>query len=353
GSKDRAAVADHVYDALRRWRSLGWGREDVARARILALAQEADALQAFDGQGHAPPPPTAQERAWLSGRAEALAEAPEGVRLDLPDDLLTDWRASLGEAAAPVALALTRRAEVDLRVNVARTTVQAARARLEEEGVETAPGPLSPDCLRILAGARRLRAAGAYLDGWVEVQDAASQAAAAFAEAQAGERALDWCAGGGGKALALAAQGARVTAHDAAPRRMRDLPARALRAGARIDVLPGAPPVGARYDLVFVDAPCSGSGAWRRNPDGKWSLAPARLARLRHAQAEALHAAARHVAPGGRLIYATCSLLDAENADQADAFAAQDAFEPGSERRLTPLDGADGFYMKRFRRNSR
>jgi 16S rRNA (cytosine967-C5)-methyltransferase len=185
----------------------------------------------------------------------------------------------------------------------------------------------------------------------VELQDAASQAVAdALLPLDPGARVLDYCAGGGGKALALAAQGARVSAHDADPRRMVDIPARAARAGARIEVLaPGT--LGARvFDAVLVDAPCSGSGAWRRQPEAKWRLDPERLAALGALQADVLIAAARHVRPGRRLLYATCSLLAAENGGIVDRFLAETpGFAREWERRLTPRDGGDGFYIARMK----
>jgi 16S rRNA (cytosine967-C5)-methyltransferase len=160
---------------------------------------------------------------------------------------------------------------------------------------------------------------------------------------------LDYCAGGGGKALALAARGAAVTAHDADPGRMRDLPARAARAGARVEI--EAAPAGA-FDLVLCDAPCSGSGTWRRAPEAKWRLTPERLAALTELQAQILDQAAPLVAPGGALAYATCSLLEAENGAQtADFLARHPGWQLENERRLTPLEGGDGFYLALLRRS--
>ncbi|MFT6772515.1 MAG: 16S rRNA (cytosine967-C5)-methyltransferase [Paracoccaceae bacterium] len=347
GSGDRAAIADLIYDALRRRRSLGarLGADDPdGRALMLALAAEAgdpDAL--FNGAGYAPAPTTEAERAALA----ATPEIPEAVRLDLPDGLMDELRRSLGDDLAGVATLLQSRAAVDLRVNVARTDPAAAIRALARDGVEAAPGPLSPTCLRVTAGARKLRAAKAYLSGMVEVQDAASQAIADLADVRPGEVVLDYCAGGGGKALALAAkmQGrGRVLTHDVDPRRMRDLPARAARAGAAVEILPGPPPVRLRgaCDLVFVDAPCSGTGAWRRNPDGKWTLSWAEVEALAALQRRILIEASAFVAPGGRLVYATCSLLRIENEDAL--VVAPPGWTRAETLRLTPLDGGDGFF---------
>ncbi len=361
GSGDRAAVADHVYDALRRWRSLAWPAEEAgARARILALAAETGDPEAlFSGARHAPAALSEAERARL---ATPPAEAPDGVRFDLPDWLPPRFRVAHGARAEAVMDALRGRAPVDLRVNRLKGDVAGARQALEAGGVIAEPVSLeageageageAPMALRIVSGARALRRSEAYLGGLVEIQDAASQAAAAFAQARPGERVLDFCAGGGGKMLALAADmggEGEIVAHDVDPGRMADLPARALRAGVRARVLERAPPASeeGRFDLVFVDAPCSGSGAWRRNPDAKWAASAEGLARMATVQAEVLAHASRFAAPGGRLVYATCSLLEEEN---GAAVAGLRGFAPEAELRLTPLEGGDGFYAARLRR---
>ena len=162
---------------------------------------------------------------------------------------------------------------------------------------------------------------------------------------------LDQCAGGGGKTLAMAARAKlRLFAHDASPRRMADLPERAKRAGAKV-VLTEAPEASAPYDLVLVDAPCSGSGSWRRDPEGKWRITPEALAIIRETQSAILDRAALMLRTGGVLAYATCSLLERENGDQIRAFLAR---HPGwsldRELRLTPLAGGDGFYLAILRR---
>ena len=189
----------------------------------------------------------------------------------------------------------------------------------------------------------------------VELQDASSQVVAETAGARPGMTVLDYCAGGGGKTLALAAELAgrgRLMAWDVNPRRMADLPERARRAGAEVRILSDAECAGLKpvCDLVLVDAPCSGTGAWRRKPEGKWRLTPEELDRFPPLQDAILDAGAARVKPGGLLVYATCSLLARENEERARAFAARHPdWRPDGSRRLSPLDGGDGFFIARFR----
>ncbi|RWR35208.1 RsmB/NOP family class I SAM-dependent RNA methyltransferase [Sinirhodobacter populi] len=355
GSGDRAAVRDHVFDALRcrgSFALLGGG--ESGRNLILGLlrAQRADAAALFTGEGHAPAPLTAEEAALLAAPPpEAGALAPH----DWPNWLRPQLAADLGADFGAVSLAMRGRAPVFLRVNTGRTDRAGAQAALAAEGIDSLPHPLAETALRVISGARRVQASAAYRDGLVELQDAASQAAVAIAAPEGRARVLDYCAGGGGKALALAARApdARIVAHDIDPGRMRDIPARAKRAGARIAL---APPggVSGMFDLVMVDAPCSGSGTWRRTPDAKWRLTPEALARLVGLQQEILAAAARHVAPGGALLYMTCSLLDCENGAQIRRFAERGIFGIVAEHRFLPLgpaeEAADGFYAAQLHR---
>lgn len=407
GSKDRAAVADHVHGALRRWRSLAAaGGAETGRARLLAaLAEDGATLETadavFSGARHAPAALSPQERARYQALLDADGAAGAGAtpaeRGDWPEWL---WETLARSVADPVAelASLRRRRPLDFRVNGLRTRGAAAafgdaapadiarvQAALAADGVETAPGPVSPLCLRAARPAALARVS-AYQSGVVEVQDAGSQAAALLAEAAPGETVLDICAGGGGKTLALAAAMAlaadaprdqgRLVAYDAAPARLKDLAPRLARAGARAEIardgrdlrgLQGA------CDLVLVDAPCSGSGAWSRRADGRWRFTPQALAAAEAAQAAVLDAAARYVRPGGRLVYVTCSLFAQENTAQTAAFRARrPAFEqeplgeawrrvgllgaPPSEPEiaLTPaVSATDGFFISRLRRTRR
>lgn len=344
GSGDRAAVRDLVFDALRCRRSFAaLGRSETGRGLILgglrATGVEPAAL--FTGEGHAP--------AGLSDQESApLGELPELVALDCPDWLAPALRDSLGEDFTSVMQALRRRAPTFLRVNAARGTCAAAQAALAAEGIAAQPHPLSQNALEVTGNARKIQTSGAYLEGLVELQDAASQAVIDILPIAPGQRVLDYCAGGGGKSLAMAARGANpVFAHDADPRRMRDLPQRAARAQASVQVLDAAAVDRlAPYDLVLADVPCTGSGSWRRSPEGKWALTPERLDELIAIQAAILDRAAALVAPHGCIAYVTCSLLARENAEQIGAFRRRaPAWRLVREMRLTPVQGGDGFFV--------
>lgn len=341
GSKDRAAVRDHVFDALRRKRTAAaMGGAMTGRGLMLGLLRlaGADPAELMNGEGHALPPPLPGE----TGRTpEAGAEA-----ADIPDWLWPLWNESLGGMATACADALKDRAPVFLRVNLRQATVAEAADRLRGEGIETRPAPLSPTALEVIAGARGLRNSESFAQGIVELQDAASQAVVDALPLRDGMRVLDYCAGGGGKSLAMGARAdLRLWAHDAAPARMRDLPARAARAGLAV-TLTDAPERHGPYDLVLCDAPCSGSGSWRRAPEGKWLLTPEGLAALQGTQSAILDQAAALVSQTGVLAYATCSMLTAENDDQIRAFVARNPdwrVEKQASWRVT--DGADGFFM--------
>lgn len=338
GSGDRAAVRDLVFDALRQRNSaaaLGGGL--TGRGLVLGLARATGQEALFSGDGHAPAPPGPDE----AGRKPEPTEA-----LDLPDWLLPDLRASLGPDFDGVAEALRHRAPVFLRVNRAKGDVSQAIRSLAMDDIGAEPHPLAQTCLVVGRNARKIQTAQAYLTGLVELQDAASQAVVEALPLTDGMKVLDHCAGGGGKTLAMAARAnLRLFAHDANPRRMADLPVRAKRAGSKV-TLTDRPEAEAPYDLILVDAPCSGSGSWRRDPEGKWKIAPEALAKIEETQAAILDRVAPMLRPGGVLAYATCSLLNRENGDQVRAFLRRHpGFNLDCERRFTPLQDGDGFYL--------
>lgn len=358
GSKDRRAVRDLVYRAIRRT-----GERPVSgRAAMLGLADEDAALVAlFNGEGHGPQP-------IEEGEPRAPASA---VPAWLIPHLYPEIDA--GEQAA-----MLERAPLDLRVNRIRTD-RAAMLSAFPDGV--AIDGLD-DALRLPADSA-IEQGAPYKDGLIEVQDAGSQWLAKACDVRAGMRVIDLCAGGGGKTLALAAamgNDGQILATDIARARLQQLAPRAERAGVTIiDTLllnPGQEDemlasYAGEADLVLIDAPCSGSGTWRRNPESRWRLTPERLAKLQRDQAHLLDIASKLVAPGGKLVYAVCAITGEEGAAQVDAFVrrhsgwtvdsaiADDARWPGRlvqvgagvGRLLTPLhDGTDGFYFARLQR---
>ena len=351
GSGDREAVRDLVFRAIRQRRSArALGEGEGGRALLLGLARADGAPpRGWTGTHHAPAPLSPAEEALFTTAPPPVARA---EALDCPDWLLPLFEAAMGEKVDPVLALMRERAPVFLRVNAARGTLAEAQAELAAEGIGTRPHPLAGHALEVITHPRRIRNSAAYRGGRVELQDVASQAVieALAPHVPPGGAVLDYCAGGGGKALALAALGLAVSAHDAAPQRMRDLPGRARRAGARITVLPGT--AQGQWPVVLADAPCSGSGSWRRAPEAKWALTPERLRELTATQAAILHECAALTAPGGLLAYATCSLFLPENDEQIVAFLARNhGFRWLISHHFTPLDGGDGFYLAILRRD--
>ncbi|HWB45379.1 MAG TPA: RsmB/NOP family class I SAM-dependent RNA methyltransferase [Hyphomicrobiaceae bacterium] len=341
GSRDRAAIGNLVFDALRQRRSLAARMQsDRPRALILAAAPRALGLSAeaviasADSSPHAIAQLTPDEVAGL--HRELAPDAPPAVRGDLPDWLQPSFERAFGEDAATEGAALARRAPVDLRVNslkADRERVMKALARFRPQ-----PTPFSPLGVRLPApeGSARqpnVEAEPGHAKGWYEVQDEGSQLAALMACAGPRQQVLDVCAGAGGKTLAMAAamrNTGQIYAYDGDAGRLRPIFDRLKRAGVRnAQVVPAGDTaalaaLGARFDVVFIDAPCSGSGAWRRRPDAKWRLKPSNLDQRQEEQRAILLAAASLVRPGGRLVYATCSVLPEENDDQIAWFLARD-----------------------------
>lgn len=348
GSKDRAAVRDHVFDVLRlkdTVAALGGGVSGRALMLGLLRYNGLDPSEFFNAQGYAPDPLSDEEQSRGTDRDTASAF------WNLPEWLVPEFERSLGAEAGAVAAALTHRGPVSLRVNLKEADVATAMQNLQSDGVVTTANPVAQTALTVIEGARRVRNTTAYLTGQVELQDAASQAVIdALPQALT---CLDYCAGGGGKALAMAAQpNRRVYAHDSDPARMRDLSPRAERAGVGIqelstDQLRAHMP----FDLVLCDAPCSGSGAWRRSPEAKWSFTAARLEELQAIQQDILQQAAVLLSENGWLIYATCSVLKAENEDQVETFLSRNPDWQCRYQRRWPLsENCDGFYTAHLTR---
>ncbi|WP_137679400.1 RsmB/NOP family class I SAM-dependent RNA methyltransferase [Aurantiacibacter suaedae] len=347
GSKDKRAIRELVYDVIRFCGPV----PATGRAAMLALATESEEhdwlLDLFDGSNYGPAEPAEGEKVAETGFAPQWLEE----------------RLAASGLEAEDAMALLDRAPLDLRINTLKADPEAFDLPEEAEALGFA------NALRLTTGTR-VEQWDAYTQGLIEVQDAGSQLACAAVGAQPGELVIDLCAGAGGKTLALAAQMANegtLVAADTDRRRLSQLAPRAERAGASnvTEVLlnPGreadalAAYVG-KADRVLVDAPCSGTGTWRRNPEARWRLTPRELERLTQLQARLMGVAAELLRPGGQLTYVTCSLLDEEGAGQVEAFLAANpgwqAKTPqlplgrprGTGWRLDPLrDETDGFFI--------
>jgi 16S rRNA (cytosine967-C5)-methyltransferase len=340
GSGDRAGIAGLVYDTLRRRASSAYLMgDDTPRAAALGMlvrerGLDVDAVARLaDGAGHSPPPLSEVERTRLA--AADLTGAPPHVLGDYPEWLDPYLACVFGDERAEEGAALASRAPLDLRANALKATREEAARSLADLAPE--PARWSPYGLRIKlradAKSPAVHAEFAYLKGLVEIQDEGSQLAALLADAKPGEQVVDLCAGGGGKTLALAAAMAnkgQIYATDNDKRRLAPIHQRLERSGARnIQVRPPKS-VGTeladlhgKIDLVLIDAPCTGIGAWRRNPDAKWRIRPGAIEVRLKEQAETLERAAALARPGGRIAYITCSVLDEENGAQIRAFAAR------------------------------
>jgi 16S rRNA (cytosine967-C5)-methyltransferase len=340
GSGDRAAIAGLAYDALRRRASSAWIMGgDKPRAVLLGMLKRergiaVEAIAALcDGSRFAPAPLSDEEHARLAGAN--LAGAPPHVLGDYPEWLDGKLAATFGAERAEEGAALSSRAPLDLRVNMLKSDRDKAADALADLKPEATRW--SPAGLRIVLGADArspaIHAEPAFLKGFVEIQDEGSQLAALLSGAKPGEQVIDLCAGAGGKTLALAAMTdnhGQLYATDTDKRRLAPIHARLERAGAR-NVQVRTPrgsedtlaDLAGKADLVLIDAPCTGTGAWRRNPDAKWRVRPGALAERLREQADALDRAAALVKSGGRIVYVTCSVLEEENGAQVRAFAAR------------------------------
>ena len=386
GSKDRAEIGDLVFGALRWKQSSAWRMgEDTPRAWVWGalrwgFGQSAEWIeQSLVDDPHAPSPMTDVERAALNG--DTIASAPAHVRGDFPEWLSESFLRAFGDDAADEGAALAAPAPLDLRVNTLKADREKVIVALSESPKLKEPPratPHAPDGVRIPWSQGRTFPWGteqAFVKGWFEVQDEGSQIAARVSGAEAGMQIADVCAGGGGKTLALAAlmqNKGQIFAHDIEGRRLAPLKERLDRAGVR-NVQIRAPmrtkdvlaDLRDRMDVAFVDAPCTGSGTWRRSPDSKWRLRPNALAKRLEEQQQALALAAPLVKSGGRLVYVTCSVLPEENEDAVAAFlgsyadftpvglelAGLPAYERPIGLQMTPLKtGCDGFYVAMLQR---
>jgi 16S rRNA (cytosine967-C5)-methyltransferase len=337
GSGDRAGIAGLVYDALRRRASASWimGAE-TPRAILLGMLKRERGLDTeavsklADGSNYGPPVLTEDERKRLD--AADMATAPPHIAGDFPQWLEPHFARVFGETRAEEGAALASRAPLDLRVNTLKADIFKVEAQLSD--LKPEEGRWSPWALRIRLSADAkspaIHAEPAFLKGLIEVQDEGSQLAALFSGAKPGEQVIDLCAGAGGKTLALAAMmqnKGQVFATDDDKRRLAPIHDRLARSGARNVQVRTPKSVGGelddlagKCDLVLIDAPCTGTGSWRRNPDAKWRMRPGALEQRQKEQSEILDRAVRLLKAGGRIAYITCSVLDEENGAQVRGF---------------------------------
>lgn len=388
GSGDRAAIGTLVYDVLRRKQSLAAQMQsDSSRALVLAAAPRAYGLSneaisgLADGSEHVLSPLSDDETAGLARRI-SQDEKPY-IAGDFPEWLEPSLLRVFGATAAQQGAALATRAPIDLRVNTLkadRDKVLKALAAYRAEPTQLAPYGIRIPAPVGAAKAPHIEAEAAHGKGWFEVQDEGSQLAAAIAGAGPRLQILDLCAGAGGKTLAMAAtmhNTGQIYAYDRDKSQLRPIFERLKRAGARnVQVLNAGDEaalmeLGPRFDIVFVDAPCTGSGTWRRKPDAKWRLKPTNLAERQAEQKAVLALGASLVKPGGRLVYVTCSVLPEENGDQVAAFlqdkrdfsvspitelAGMKVASASEDRHgllLTPHDhGTDGFFIATLQKST-
>ncbi len=369
GAGDRAAIGNLVFDALRKKLShaarMG---ADTPRALVLSVLRHDWALPVeeiaalCEPEVHGPDVLSQAERAALTCDA---FDAPDHVRADVPEWLWPSFQRVFGEDAVAEGQALAQRAPVDLRVNTLKASREKALKALAAHGAVQTPHAATGLRIAPPTGAARaphIEADAAFLKGWIEVQDEASQVAVALSGAKPGMQVADVCAGAGGKSLALAAameNKGQIHAYDKDKHRLAPIYDRVKRAGVR-NLQIHAPDQGlgdlaGKMDIVFVDAPCTGTGVWRRRPDAKWRLTPRALEQRQRDQAEVLAFGAALVKPGGSLVYATCSVLAEENEDQVATFmAASPGWSPaGADKRLSPHSTqTDGFFVSQIKRDA-
>ncbi len=346
GSKDRADIASRLYDMMRHYGRLVWWAQklDISPdaqhlvllyTRLVTGQTPGEITALYDGSRYGPAPLDTHEQALLRDLADSPlvpTDMPEHVALECPPAHEEKLRAVYGDSFASELRAMMTGAPLDLRVNPLKVTRDQALKSLEKDGVQGDPAPFCPLGIRLRDKAF-LSTTKAFREGFVEIQDEGSQLIAYLCQATPGMQVLDYCAGAGGKTLALAgmmANKGRIVAMDLEPARLEKARGRFRRAGAH-DIIEVRPLSDERhrkwlrrqkgtFDVTLIDAPCSGSGTWRRNPDGRWRTFGPSLETLITTQKDILDRVAGTVKPGGHLVYATCSLFREENEDQMDAF---------------------------------
>ena len=348
GSSDRSAVRDIVYDCLRSLNSFGTlGGNKTGRGVIIGylLFSNKEPNLFFNGIGYGPSELTPSE---LSHIDLTQNESSPLEVLDFPDCLLDELKDSLGESFYSVNNTLKQRAPFYIRVNLSKATLDEVQLILRDEGIETDLDDACVTALKVLSNPRKVKQSDAYKTGLLDIQDLNSQISCRTIPLENGWKLLDFCAGGGGKSLALSDRfSGTIDAYDKDFLRMKDIPVRSDRAGVAINLLSNDDiRTVSSYDLVICDVPCTGSGAWRRNPDAKWTLTTDNYEALKKTQQEILDDASKLVSGNGVLVYMTCSLLKAENSDQVEAFLLRNSdWEVVFQESFPLSNSGDGFFV--------
>ena len=355
GSSDRSAVRDIVYDCLRSLNSFGTlGGNKTGRGVIIGylLFSNKEPNLFFNGIGYGPSELTPSE---LSHIDLTQNESSPLEVLDFPDCLLDELKDSLGESFYSVNNTLKQRAPFYIRVNLSKATLDEVQLILRDEGIETDLDDACVTALKVLSNPRKVKQSVAYKTGLLDIQDLNSQISCRTIPLENGWKLLDFCAGGGGKSLALSDRfSGTIDAYDKDFLRMKDIPVRSDRAGVTINLLSNDDiRTVSSYDLVICDVPCTGSGAWRRNPDAKWTLTTDNYEALKKTQQEILDDASKLVSGNGVLVYMTCSLLKAENSDQVEAFLLRNSdWEVVFQESFPLSNSGDGFFVTHLKISS-
>ena len=355
GSSDRSAVRDIVYDCLRSLNSFGTlGGNKTGRGVIIGylLFSNKEPNLFFNGIGYGPSELTPSE---LSHIDLTQNESSPLEVLDFPDCLLDELKDSLGESFYSVNKTLKQRAPFYIRVNLSKATLDEVQLILRDEGIETELDNKCVTALKVLSNPRKVKQSDAYKTGLLDIQDLNSQISCRTIPVENGWKLLDFCAGGGGKSLALSDRfSGTIDAYDKDFLRMKDIPVRSDRAGVTINLLSNDDiRTVSSYDLVICDVPCTGSGAWRRNPDAKWTLTTDNYEALKKTQQEIFDDASKLVSGNGVLVYMTCSLLKAENSDQVEAFLLRNSdWEVVFQESFPLSNSGDGFFVTHLKISS-
>ena len=365
GSKDRRAIREIFFKCLRYKRSSLWpfekagylesGRHLVIGMLTISVEPLSDI---FNEKKYSPESLSVTEKTVIESFSKTLSEAPLSVKLNFPEFLESNLKDSFGDSLSENLNSLNERASLFLRINCIKGTHESVTNRLKEEEIVVETVIKSNYGLKVLKNARALDKSKCYLMGEVEIQDISSQAAVDFINPKRGSKILDFCAGGGGKTLAMASvtlADGEFFVHDASLSRMMNLTKRCSRAGFRVQILNLNELESSNqvFDLVVADVPCSGTGAWRRNPGSKWWLSQNKLDDLLIDQRKILLTASKYVKKGGAFAYMTCSVLKKENRDQIDWFLATNIdFCLEKDISISPLQGGDGFYTSLLKKVS-